>query len=140
MKSTRIAWAWFIPELALCADAHVRGKALRRAAWTAYTRWYNLCATGVALLLIVRLKLIASAYVGLPPLVFAGLVGLASGLALYLPFLLSRSFVRREVRRELNRQGVAVCVECGYQLRGVNSLRCPECGGARTAKAQETVR
>jgi hypothetical protein len=44
---------------------------------------------------------------------------------------LHRSGVRRELREKLLTQGVPVCMQCGYLLRGLplSSSRCPECGG-----------
>lgn len=49
---------------------------------------------------------------------------------LFMMFLLliSRRNVRRSLRRQLARNGVAICVPCGYDLRGADSDRCPECG------------
>ena len=35
---------------------------------------------------------------------------------------------RRRLREELNRRGIAVCMKCGYDLRGQVEQRCPECG------------
>jgi len=34
------------------------------------------------------------------------------------------------LRRYLQDQGVPVCLKCGYDLRGLNDPRCPECGEA----------
>lgn len=36
--------------------------------------------------------------------------------------------LQREIRRELNRRGVPICVRCGYNLHGLAEPRCPECG------------
>ena len=36
----------------------------------------------------------------------------------------------RFLRRYLQERGVAVCLKCGYDLRGQNQPRCPECGCA----------
>lgn len=41
--------------------------------------------------------------------------------------------LRRQARKELNRWGVPVCIRCGYDLRGNDSPRCPECGKAVSA-------
>lgn len=33
-----------------------------------------------------------------------------------------------EIRKSLNSEGISTCVGCGYDLRHINSVRCPECG------------
>jgi hypothetical protein len=53
------------------------------------------------------------------------------GLALGLGSLLLRGDRLRRIaiaRQELNRRGIPVCLECGYDLRGLVGPRCPECG------------
>jgi len=45
----------------------------------------------------------------------------------------SRSVIRRQIREELAARGVAICVRCGYDLRGSGEQRCPECGTQRSA-------
>lgn len=39
-----------------------------------------------------------------------------------------RRILPKEVRRELVRRGVPVCIGCGYCLRGSSASTCPECG------------
>lgn len=34
----------------------------------------------------------------------------------------------RALRRVLRSRGIAICEGCGYDLRGLDSSRCPECG------------
>lgn len=58
-------------------------------------------------------------------LVFAGIGGASGGLVFA---HLVRRVVRRELRADLARRGLALCVNCGYDLRGQQELRCPECG------------
>ena len=36
--------------------------------------------------------------------------------------------IRRRLRAQLARKGIAVCVPCGYNLTGNESGTCPECG------------
>ena len=36
--------------------------------------------------------------------------------------------MRRELRVELQKRGVPICIPCGYDLRGQSEARCPECG------------
>jgi hypothetical protein len=38
------------------------------------------------------------------------------------------SAMRREMRIELRHQGVPICVNCGYDITGIEVLTCPECG------------
>ena len=39
-----------------------------------------------------------------------------------------RSVVRRRLCEQLVAKGVPICIKCGYDLRGQNVPRCPECG------------
>ncbi|MGE0480043.1 MAG: hypothetical protein AB7Q17_06175 [Phycisphaerae bacterium] len=39
-----------------------------------------------------------------------------------------RTVVRQKLREYLNRNGVPVCMGCGYCLRGLTAWYCPECG------------
>lgn len=41
-------------------------------------------------------------------------------------------------RQQLTRRGYAVCVRCGYSLRGQQNAACPECGTAFDAGARRT--
>ncbi|MGB0714767.1 MAG: hypothetical protein ACPGXK_02755 [Phycisphaerae bacterium] len=41
-----------------------------------------------------------------------------------------RGRARRFVRAELARQGIAICVLCGYDLTGISGTVCPECGAS----------
>ena len=59
------------------------------------------------------------------------LCGIA-GAAMFL--LLWRRPYTRFVRRYLQDRGVAVCLKCGYDLRGQIEPRCPECGQAFDAR------
>lgn len=36
--------------------------------------------------------------------------------------------IRRELRRDLQSRGIAVCLNCGYDCRALRAARCPECG------------
>ena len=42
-------------------------------------------------------------------------------------FTWTRPYIRF-VRRYLQERGIAVCLNCGYDLRGQRDPRCPECG------------
>jgi len=41
---------------------------------------------------------------------------------------LVRRPTRLELRHELNKSGIRVCIACGYDMRGLPRDRCPECG------------
>ena len=41
---------------------------------------------------------------------------------------LGRRMAQRYLRRYLRRKGILICLRCGYDLRGLLELRCPECG------------
>lgn len=58
--------------------------------------------------------------------------GICAGLfGFFVPVSAAR-FYRREIRRRLREQllavGIQVCVKCGYDLRGLIAGRCSECG------------
>lgn len=40
----------------------------------------------------------------------------------------TNSTIRKHIRMELVARGFTICVQCGYDLRGLTELRCPECG------------
>ena len=44
------------------------------------------------------------------------------------PLLLYRRDVRRSVREQIRALGTPLCLQCGYNLTGLDSGRCPECG------------
>jgi len=44
------------------------------------------------------------------------------------PLLLFRQRTRRNLRQELHKRGVPICLHCGYNLTGCQSAQCPECG------------
>ena len=57
--------------------------------------------------------------------IVASVTGVTGGVAI--PWL-SRRRCRRFLRAELVSRGVPVCLPCGYDLRGQQEPRCPECG------------
>ncbi len=76
-----------------------------------------------------------------------GLAGVLLGLALAVTLAFSiRALHRRvmghELRLKLLEAGVAICVKCGYALRGLptDSTRCPECGRGLSDRARELIR
>jgi len=59
-----------------------------------------------------------------------GICGLGYGLRVWLIL----GLIRRSLREQLSARGVPICVECGYDLRGSETGRCPECGTRRTGR------
>ncbi len=59
-----------------------------------------------------------------------GCMMLFASLGFFAPIVLSRARARRFTREYLNLHGMAVCMRCGYDLRGATEPRCPECGKA----------
>ena len=55
------------------------------------------------------------------------LVAPALFVQLLVEFLIRREMTRRKLRALLVEQGIAVCIGCGYDLRGQTEPRCPEC-------------
>ncbi len=49
-------------------------------------------------------------------------------LGAYLYLRLIRHSVQAALREELARRGIPVCLNCGYNMRGLLEPRCPECG------------
>lgn len=49
--------------------------------------------------------------------------------------MLLRGRLRRALREELNQRGVPLCISCGYDLAGMASPRCPECGAVATFRS-----
>ena len=48
-----------------------------------------------------------------------------------LPFLAMRA--RCDLRTELRRRGIPICVSCGYEGGDIDAPRCPECGSEQPA-------
>jgi len=92
--------------------------------------WVSLLVYTVVVGLITPLTLIAlRGYFSLPSGVFGGLVGgVTGGTGAIALNWLWRHRCRRFLRSELIARGVPICLPCGYDLRGQNDPRCPECG------------
>jgi len=41
---------------------------------------------------------------------------------------LRRQRIRVDLRRQLAERGIPICIQCGYDTRGLTEHRCPECG------------
>lgn len=100
LKSWRY-WFIAIASQAGCQVAfrRVTVQLLRQTGVTAYTHLWSICATAVG-------------------------AALASLLTLWLV----RRRIARNMRAELLKRGKPTCLSCGYDLRGQQDPRCPECG------------
>ncbi len=54
--------------------------------------------------------------------------GVAAWVAAIVVAMLFRQRRAREYRILLREQGIVLCLDCGYDLRGQTVPRCPECG------------
>jgi hypothetical protein len=59
-------------------------------------------------------------------LLVVGVFGVAVALSQHHAWF--RGPLQRSLREQLLTRGVPICVECGYDLRGQTTPRCPECG------------
>jgi hypothetical protein len=129
--------SYFFPELAFSDTAKERNDLLNTSWKRLFTwrRWkLSLSALALCLLLEMVFRLIG-AYIRpwLPGafdnfatrVSFAALKGGILGLAVF--WLLSKN-IRMELRKEMSARGYKVCMGCGYNLRGLESPQCPECG------------
>lgn len=60
-----------------------------------------------------------------PIAIFLGMTAIGG-----VPFRLHRRDVQRSVRAQIRALGIPLCLHCGYNLTGIESARCPECGNA----------
>lgn len=114
---------WLYPELRRVDDDRVRGSILRSVP-TGHER------VAEVLSLLVFLTLVAiSAFQRWWVVLFVAMPLAGVG-----PQLIANGFgrarTRRAIRMELARRGIPVCVQCGYDIRGLPENRCPECGEA----------
>ena len=125
--------SWF-PELELFDDPQQRREALSRARQMVFDQvgrkpqYVTFLVTVIALLgfLISLICLF-----GRPTMwAFALIPIVASGATVLAVQYIFRRPIRQHLRRQLNDAGVPVCMQCGYNLAGNTSGRCPECGTA----------
>ena len=121
---------WF-PELEHFQTPVARRRAFRRATRRALSTplyWgFALACTALG----VWVKFVVERIWHVPPLVLAILLGLYAGAAIgYGGIWAFRRRIRVLLRQKLIEEGVPVCVQCGYMLKGVILPRCPECGTA----------
>ena len=51
------------------------------------------------------------------------------GCAAWIALTVLSGKIRKSLRRQLLEAGVPICLKCGYDIRGLSTPRCPECGG-----------
>ena len=114
------------PELSSFATTAARREALRKAA----NRVYLTGSLLGSLLLIISLWCapVLQEHTGLSELPMLLSFGLICGLTGFGFVLLGRRRIRVSLRSQLNAQGIPTCMHCGYDLRGQETGRCPECG------------
>ncbi len=133
-KPRHLRWC---PELALFPEGEARRLAVKRAS-TLRKKLGRLAALIVAAALAGALSHYVIASLGgsvsaflqrLGPALRGGLVGGVLGVLFGGGFALWwRPTFRQSLREQLVEAGIAVCLKCGYDLRGQTEPRCPECG------------
>jgi len=128
------------PELKLFPSRAARKVAIRKARNIAFWNWYTplaVVALGVA---VTSGRTYVESVTDVSPMLLAALAGLATG-TLGVPSLVLICIrrIRHCLRHELLSCGVHVCLHCGYQLLGIESNVCPECGTHFDAQEVEGV-
>jgi hypothetical protein len=70
----------------------------------------------------------AAKMINLPNALQSALMPLSLLAIITLWLTVSRSYFRRELRIDLRRHGLPICVHCGYDITGIDGLTCSECG------------
>lgn len=125
---------------------HLQNPLERQAVWKAVWRNLRWRYVGVLMLLIaVVMPLGTLAGAGLARLLGAntlghrafisGLTGGSTGAMIsFLAVRICCGRLQRTIRERLVSRGVAVCIQCGYDLQGQTEPRCPECGTSFDSK------
>lgn len=127
-------WQVFCPEvqyLETYDDACAADVALREALWRPSRLWVYMLVLACTIFgaSIVLERFLASW--GLSRNVVVIIIGVTCSMIGGLGMILvCRREVIRIMRKFLQEQGVAICLLCGYDLRGQMTPRCPECGTA----------
>lgn len=123
-------WVYMVlcPELRRLETSQQRREAVHRTKVAiAKSPWFIVQFVGFLVLAMMGYKVLKWAV--LPDVVHLVLYTLGVMMAYILVFSWTYCRkVRELVRRELNRQGIRVCIYCGYDIRGQMGARCPECG------------
>lgn len=135
---------WYYPELALCRtqfermEASARG---RREGPPFSIRLVIPILLYLGVSLPVTLIYFAARPYWIPLWTMGPVMIMLLFLFLAVMMMLVREHARRSIRKYLIDRGVAVCGECGYDLRGLDTAaeRCPECGAALDEKARTLI-
>ncbi|MGE0481819.1 MAG: hypothetical protein AB7Q17_15245 [Phycisphaerae bacterium] len=127
--------AW--PELGLLPDDESRQQMIRllRQRFFARHGWFYLFWVAFVALMIVGIIVTEDyasailARIGAPAWLDAVIVIVLTFVLFYAGLtLLWQHPMRRFLRAELQRRGIACCLGCGYDCRSLSTPRCPECG------------
>jgi hypothetical protein len=126
LKSSDSYWVKRYPELAALESPRERARVLERAYNWANWRscWFTVPLFIGASLLIPTLFDLTRKF----RLPFVSPAILVFPMVIWLQFRITRRPVRRHLRKQLCEKGIPFCIECGYDLKGNESGRCPECG------------
>ena len=120
------------PELRRFRDRESAEEALRVAKGSRHRLLEGVGAPAVMLVIIILYAEFVEPRTGLSPdvapylrLLFIAVFPLGSG---YILLRWRRRSIQRNLRRQLIASGVPICIRCGYDLRGQEDARCPECG------------
>jgi hypothetical protein len=118
-----------IGELNYFEDVFDRSAALKKALADPRIRFRTGMLQGGLWVLILFVNLQCLAWFGtLTGAVVLTLILGGGGVFLQRKLLIGSETFRRLLREQLVARGVAICVACGYDLRGQIEPRCPECG------------
>ena len=124
---TRLLYTLFFAELALFDCYKARTQAFARARSSFHGgAWFVLL---VLVILLGFWKLIGSRVPSSSLLLYMTIFFFTPMLiASVIFYWIFRSRLRRSLRQQLVERGYALCIKCGYDLRGQTDPRCPECG------------
>jgi len=128
-----MATSRLFPELDLARTPQERDEVYQAASGKVHRRWqfwvYVVVAPSVVVVsLVLGVHMLRRALPWLPEFK-TWMVGVVAGVVLPLTYNFAfRRPLRTLIRKELLARRVPVCVKCGYDLRGQETSRCPECG------------
>jgi len=118
------------PELLFFPTEEEREAAYEQAKKQAgHYRWYVLVCLVLTIVIRHLLKALVLARCNVSESLLDGVLWIVTVAgASYAALYLLRNRVTRSLRRQLIERGVPICFRCGYDLRGQDRPRCPECG------------
>jgi hypothetical protein len=121
------------PELELVVDQQERRRILSAASSHIHMRpifWIALIAGSIVISVVLSLALVGlGRYVRISAGVRAGIVAtiISASIGLLAQYAF-RKPMQKYIRQRLVEMGIPICIACGYDLRGQQEPRCPECG------------